>query len=802
MERGVHRHRTRTKGTNTDCSKWMFRFFCLILLAPPVTYYGIDRQWTLLLFEAGIGLLFGWQVIEAIGGKRQFLKVPGMVPLGLFCLYILFQMVPLPPGLLKLLSPQTYSHYAQSIWLLDSDSWMPVSVYPKETLIQFFRYSSYVLFYFVTVQVLNSTQQVRKITFLLSLFGGVYAFFSLLQYFAPGQRVFWILSLWNEGNIGSGYGGYVNYSHYSGFMLMLFPLVLTSFMVLAPKVNYGRWQDRLIDFIAAPWSNHYFLSGACSILIVISVLFSPSRGGKISLCLATLVFLGLYAYTQRRRSKSITLILLLALTLGLVGVVGWQPVFDRFDLTFDSSGDLSDQRLFFWQDSVPLIGDFPLLGTGFGSFVDSYPFYQTVNTGYKIAEHPHNDYLELLTDGGVIAAVVAICFLVTVIRRSWVAWRRRRNREARYLYLGGLYGLCAILFHFTTDFNLAIPPNGLFLFFLCGFLIAVAHNTSAPGSHGSDLKSSSGLSYKVFGLVVACIFICGLFFNSGIIYSRHLDAELAQIDYRTASEQDLQTLARTVAGAITFDPFESLYRYENTRALKALKRSDALKNAYTELVRLRPLRGIYLLKAGEYADTAGDAVLAEQLMRGAVTLQPHVSYTAEKFAIWLMGQDRITEALAIFQQELQRQPDQTENILDLLSVYGPENMVMAEVLPENAISWRIYGDYLGVEEKDVDAEMAYRHAILLNSGQDVPGKRPYHSFYHFLTKRKRYGDALAVMLDAMKLFADDAGFHRNAGQLYERQGIVYRAVEEYRQALLLDPRQNWVRKRLSILKGL
>ncbi len=802
MERRVHRYRTRTQGTHSDCSRWMFGFFCFILLAPPVTYYGIDRQWTLLLFEAGVGLLFGWQLIEAVRGKRQFLKVPGMVPLSLFCLYILFQVVPLPPGLLKLLSPQTYSHYTQSIWLLDSDSWMPVSVYPKETWIQFFRYSSYILFYFVTVQILRTTQQIRKITFVLSLFGGIYAFLSLLQYFAPGQRVFWILSLWSEGNIGPGYGGYVNYSHYSGFMLMLFPLVLTSFMVLAPKVNYGRWQDRLIDFIGAPWSNHYFLSGACAILMVISILFSPSRGGKISLCLATLFFLGIYAYTQRRRSKSITLILLLALTLGLVGVVGWQPVFDRFDLTFDSHGDLSDQRLFFWQDSLPLIGDFPVFGTGFGSFVDSYPFYQTVNTGWKIAEHPHNDYLELLTDGGAIAAVLAICFLVTVIRRSWQAWRRRRNREARYLYLGGLYGLCAILLHFTTDFNLAIPPNGLFLFFLCGLLMAVAHNTSAPGSYGSDLKLASVVSYKVFGPIVAAIFIGGLFFNGGIIYSRYLAAELTQVDYRTASDHDLQALANKATSAITFDPFESLYRFEYTRVLTALQDSDQLTSAYTDLVRLRPLRGIYLLKAGENADSAGDADLAEQLMRAAVTLQPRVSYTAEKFALWLMGQDRIAEALEIFHQELQRQPDQTENILDLLSVYGPDDMIMADVLPEISMSWRIYGDYLAVEEKDVDAEMAYRHAILLNAGQVVPDTRPYHSFYRFLTKRKRYGEALAVMLDAVNLFPDDAGLHRNAGQLYERQGIVYRAVEEYRQALLLDPRQNWVRKRLAVLTGL
>ncbi len=51
------------------------------------------------------------------------------------------------------------------------------------------------------------------------------------------------------------------------------------------------------------------------------------------------------------------------------------------------------------------------------------------------------------------------------------------------------------------------------------------------------------------------------------------------------------------------------------------------------------------------------------------------------------------------------------------------------------------------------------------------------------------------------LFPDHAGFYSTAGLLYEKLQIDYRAAEEYRRALLLNPKLDWVRKRLERLEG-
>ena len=70
-----------------------------------------------------------------------------------------------------------------------------------------------------------------------------------------------------------------------------------------------------------------------------------------------------------------------------------------------------------------------------------------------------------------------------------------------------------------------------------------------------------------------------------------------------------------------------------------------------------------------------------------------------------------------------------------------------------------------------------------------------------MQKRKRDTEALSLMLAGIEQFPQEAGFRRNAGSLYEKQGITYRAIEEYQQALRLDSRHAWVKQRLLKLQG-
>jgi O-antigen ligase len=116
-----------------------------------------------------------------------------------------------------------------------------------------------------------------------------------------------------------------------------------------------------------------------------------------------------------------------------------------------------------------------------GGFVYAYP---TVRSVYdpSLADHAHNDYLELAAEAGLIAALAlvaaALIALVWAVRR----WRERHDPLVRGVTLGAILGVTAILIHSLTDFNLQIPANAAT--FAAVFAIALAG--ADCGRNGTD----------------------------------------------------------------------------------------------------------------------------------------------------------------------------------------------------------------------------------------------------------------------------------------------------------------------------
>jgi Tfp pilus assembly protein PilF len=55
------------------------------------------------------------------------------------------------------------------------------------------------------------------------------------------------------------------------------------------------------------------------------------------------------------------------------------------------------------------------------------------------------------------------------------------------------------------------------------------------------------------------------------------------------------------------------------------------------------------------------------------------------------------------------------------------------------------------------------------------------------------------MRSATEYLPNDVGLRIMKGGLYEKMDIPYRAIEEYRKALMIDPKRQDVKKRLDAL---
>ncbi|MEA3545470.1 MAG: O-antigen ligase family protein [Thermodesulfobacteriota bacterium] len=505
-------------------------------------------------------------------------------------------------------------------------------------------------------------------------------------------------------------------------------------------------------------------------------------------------------FQAKTRSRAMFSILVLIAVIGLVGLFGLEPVLDRFDNVFDSTGELTDQRPIYWKNSLELIGDFSLLGSGGGSFVDSYMGYQSINTGERVVNHAHNDYLELLAEGGWLSFMLVTWFLISLLKKTWPAWKKRRNSTSRYLYPGAICGIVAILCHSVTDFNFAILPNGLFFFFLCGLLVAAAHVRSDRSGKGCDLpKISPG---RILLLVAAGFLLMfgSILFHGGTLWARHICPPVAELNLAQYGTAKRLSYLEKIKTAAVYDPLNSHYRYAESYYLRSLNQIPAALTALQTAVKLRPYHGLYLQQLGQLASFQGHQEFAGQLLSNAIRVQPRLFSAHMEYGAWLFSQQRHEEAFDAFRQGIQQQPEQTGQILTLLALFRVESQQMEQVLPERSLGWQIYAEYLVALQQDMIAEAAFQKGVVL-AAKEVPAiTKPYWAYFNYLRKRHRHSEALTLMLDGIKNFPENGGFHSNAGVLYEQQGIIYRAMEEYQQTLLIDPQRTWVRQRLEKLQ--
>jgi O-antigen ligase len=114
----------------------------------------------------------------------------------------------------------------------------------------------------------------------------------------------------------------------------------------------------------------------------------------------------------------------------------------------------------------------PLTGVGLGAFPTAYPPFGRSSARLERLETAHNDYLQLLTDAGLLGAVLLCWFLaeaarqVRHTRRHWMALRS----HDRAICLGGWLAVLGIAIHSCVDFNLQITANAM----LCVIALAVA----------------------------------------------------------------------------------------------------------------------------------------------------------------------------------------------------------------------------------------------------------------------------------------------------------------------------------------
>jgi O-antigen ligase len=143
-------------------------------------------------------------------------------------------------------------------------------------------------------------------------------------------------------------------------------------------------------------------------------------------------------------------------------------------------GDLRDlqSRAAAWQDGWSVVRDFPLAGTGMNTYSTTMLFYQRSNPDLHVAQ-AHNDYLQLLAEGGLLVAVpalIAVSCLVAAIQRNLHA--ARHETRGYWIRAGAAIGLVAMAVQEIAEFGLQIPANAFLFCTLAAVALAPADGSA------------------------------------------------------------------------------------------------------------------------------------------------------------------------------------------------------------------------------------------------------------------------------------------------------------------------------------
>ncbi len=376
-------------------------------------------------------------------------------------------MVPLPMALLSAIAPLRASLLdALTVGPRAISGWEPISLDVQATV-----YSTglagAVLSTFWCCRQLCAREGPRRLVRAVAATGLVAAIAALAQTAIDPLRLY---GLWQPLDGGARpFGPFVNRNHFATWALMAIPLALgyvgaslatrpATPTMAAAAAAWGRALGSRTAWVA---------TAAC--LLLLALVTANSRSGLLGAVVVALtgllIALRRLTVDARRWAAGAGLLLVVFLTV----YARAQPLLLRAEETLRVGAGGRPQ---IWRDTLRVIGDFWIAGTGPGTFPTSMLVYQQAD-GSLFANQAHNHYLQLLAEGGIVMAVPLIASLVAF---AWLVRIRVAQDETSQIWMrvGAIAGLVGVAVQSCFETGLRLPGNAVL------FAIAAAVAVHAP----------------------------------------------------------------------------------------------------------------------------------------------------------------------------------------------------------------------------------------------------------------------------------------------------------------------------------
>lgn len=441
-------------------SSLIFFLLCFVPVLTTVLFGGVDNATWIVVTICWVAIILMW-LVEAWRAKGLIFE-PSSLQLPLIGLLLigLVQLLPLGSGV--------------------GDAVIAVPTIKSLTLdpigTRFFlsHLIVYIIFFAASLTYINSEKRLRKVVFLVVIFGAVMAFIAILQRLASPELIYGLRVPYQA----IPFGPFINQHHFASFMEM------TGGVTLGLIFGRSGLKDKKLLLLI-------------SVAIMgIATILTSSRGGMIAF-IAVFAFVLIMGFIARKRRPesdndeteprtslqkaliatgvSVSILLLL----GAVVFLGGSDALLRGVTMAVAKEDFTNGRLHFWWVAIKIFLNNPILGVGLDAFGVAFTKYDTWHGIFRV-EQAHNEYLQILAETGIVGFACIATFIYLLFKKGMSTIATAGSGFRQNVAIGALAGCFGILVHSFFDFPLRTPSNGFF-FLLLVAIATVSVKTVSDG---------------------------------------------------------------------------------------------------------------------------------------------------------------------------------------------------------------------------------------------------------------------------------------------------------------------------------
>lgn len=440
-----------------------------------------NRPWAFVLMATLMGVMLLWRVwrsdVQEFGFRWQVNKIP-LTLLGLWLALLFVQLIPLPVNW----------HDAMRLKVFAGNAGMAVSsssidLYSSQ--LYFAKACIFAVLFWLSVSLVNSRSKIELLAKVIVLSGLIQAIIGVvLMTMGATFQLFFVPM-----DDARAHGTFVSPDHFAGYLELTLAVGIGLMIAKLDGRSSVNWRKRLHGWLALLLSGKAMLR-LTLIIMVVGLVASRSRMGNAAF-FSSLLVVGLFAVIFSKHAARTTVIFITSLiVLDVViigGVVGVEKVVQRIQNTnlaeqvkasptLGSAQNMAnsqsahvltpeesvEQRSRAALASIRIVRDFPLMGTGGGTFHIAFPYYRPSEV-QGFYDHAHNDFVEFASEVGLLGVTLLAAL---VLHSAWCSLRllvNSRDQLARGMAFGSLMGMTSLLIHGTVDFNFQNTANA-FLF--------------------------------------------------------------------------------------------------------------------------------------------------------------------------------------------------------------------------------------------------------------------------------------------------------------------------------------------------